>query len=149
MRGVQELLGYLRALGVVPAAGSREAPTPAGELLDRYAVYLRLRRGLKASTIRNYTQHARDFLADCERLLGELALTVLDVAAISDYMLRESRRVSVSSPEPPRERAVLAQVPARGGRDRPRSRRRGADDRQVAAGFAGPSRRPGVAGTAA
>lgn len=97
MRGMQELLGYLRALGVVPAAGSREAPTPAGELLDRYAVYLRVRRGLKSSTIRNYTNHARDFLADRERLLGELALAALDVAAINDYMLRESRRVSVSS----------------------------------------------------
>ena len=97
MRALQELLGYLRALGVVPAAGSREAPTPAGELLERYAVYLRVRRGLKSSTIRNYTNHARDFLADRERLLGELALAALDVAAINDYMLRESRRVSVSS----------------------------------------------------
>jgi integrase/recombinase XerD len=97
IRGLQALLGYLRAAAVIPAEDSREAPTPAGELLDRYAVYLRLRRGLKASTIRNYTNHARDFLTDRERLHGELALSTLDVAAVNAYMLRESRRVSVSS----------------------------------------------------
>jgi integrase/recombinase XerD len=90
-------LGYLRGLGVVPPAGSREAPTPGGELLNRYADYLRVRRGVKASTIRNYCNHARDFLADRERLHGELALGALDVAAINEYMLRESRRVSVAS----------------------------------------------------
>jgi integrase/recombinase XerD len=97
VRGLQVLLGYLRGLGVVPPAGSREAPTPAGELLDRYAEYLRLRRGLKASTIRNHCNHARDFLAERERFVGGLALEALDVAMINDYMLRESRRVSVSS----------------------------------------------------
>jgi integrase/recombinase XerD len=97
VRGLQVLLGYLRGLGVVPPAGSREAPTPAGELLDRYAEYLRLRRGLKASTIRNYCNHARDFLAERERSVGGLALEALEVAMINDYMLRESRRVSVSS----------------------------------------------------
>jgi integrase/recombinase XerD len=97
IRGLQALLGHLRALGVVPAAGSREAPTPAGELLDRYADYLRLRRGLKASTIRNYTNHARDFLSDRERRLGGPALETLDVATVNDYILRESRRVSVSA----------------------------------------------------
>ena len=64
VRGLQVLLGHLRALGVVPVEGSRDAPTPAGELLDRYGDYLRLRRGLNVSTIRNYTNHARDFLAD-------------------------------------------------------------------------------------
>jgi site-specific recombinase XerC len=97
VRGLEALLGHLRALGVVPPEGSREAATPAGELLDRYADYLRLRRGLKASTIRNYTNHARDFLADRERRLGGPALGTLNVAAVNDYMLRESRRVSVSS----------------------------------------------------
>jgi integrase/recombinase XerD len=96
-RALTPLLAHLRGLGVVPAAGSREASTPAGELLDRYAEYLRTQRGLKASTIRNYTNHARDFLADRERLIGGLALDTLDVAVIKDYMLRESRRVSISS----------------------------------------------------
>lgn len=51
---LEPLLGYLRRLGVVPPCGSREAATPAGELLDRYAGYLLRQRGLKPSTVRNY-----------------------------------------------------------------------------------------------
>lgn len=94
---LRALLGHLRGLGIVPAAGSREAPTPAGELLDRYADYLCTRRGLKSGTVRNYTNHARDFLVDCEQRVGGLALETLDVAVVNGYMLRESRRVSVSS----------------------------------------------------
>jgi len=94
---LKPLLGYLRGLDVVPPAGSREAPTPAGALLDRYTEYLLVRRGLKASTVRNYCNHARDFLTDRERRLGHLALGALDVAAINEYVLRESRRVSVCS----------------------------------------------------
>ena len=94
---LEPLLGHLRALGVVPPAGSREAPTAAGALLDRYAEYLLVGRGLKPTTVRNYCNHARPFLADRERIAGELALAALDVAAINDYVLRESRRVSVSS----------------------------------------------------
>jgi integrase/recombinase XerD len=97
VRALESPLGYLRGLGVVPPAGSREASTPAGELLDRYADYLRLRRGVKASTVRNYCNHARDFLTDREQQFGGPALETLDVAAINDWMLRESRRVSVSS----------------------------------------------------
>jgi integrase/recombinase XerD len=96
-RALEPLLGYLRGLGVVPPAGSREAPTLAGALLDRYAEYLLVQRGLKPGTVRNYCNHARAFLADRECLTGELALAALDVAAINAYVLRESRRVSVSS----------------------------------------------------
>ena len=115
-RALEPLLGYLRGLGVVPPAGSREAPTPAGALLDRYAEYLRVGRGLKAATVRNYCNHARAFLADRERLTGDLALETLDVAAINDYVLRESRRVSVSSTQAAAlAAAVAAAVPASGG----------------------------------
>jgi integrase/recombinase XerD len=96
-RALLSLLGHLRALGVVPAAGSREAPTPAGALLDRYAEYLLVGRGLRPGTVRNYCNHVRAFLADRERFTGHLALAALDVAAINGYVLRESRRVSVSS----------------------------------------------------
>jgi hypothetical protein len=96
-RGPQALLGYLRGLGVVAPAGSREAPTPAGALLDRYAAYLLVRRGVSPSTVRNYCNHARAFLADRERIADDLALEALDPAAINEYVLRESRRVSVSS----------------------------------------------------
>jgi hypothetical protein len=146
-RALTPLLAHLRGLGVVPAAGSREASTPAGELLDRYAKYLLTQRGLKASTIRNYTNHARDLLADRERLVGGLALATLDVAVINDSMLRESRRVSISATQA--AAPVLAAVPARGGADRSGPGRRRAHGRQVAAGVAGQSGRPGVRRAAA
>jgi len=97
VRGLGVLLGYLRGLGVVLPAGSRESQTPAGELLDRYAEYLLVHRGLNPETVRNYCNHARAFLVDRERRADGMALRVLDVAAINKYVLRESRRVSVSS----------------------------------------------------
>lgn len=96
-RALDRLLVYLRGLGVLPPGGSREASTPAGALLDRYAEYLLVRRGLTPSTVRNYCNHARAFLADREAAGGELALETLDVAAINEYLLRASARVTVSS----------------------------------------------------
>jgi integrase/recombinase XerD len=47
--------------------------------------------------VRGYCNHARAFLADRDRVCGGLALAGLDVAAINDYLLRESRRLSVYS----------------------------------------------------
>ncbi|MGO9955499.1 MAG: site-specific integrase [Solirubrobacteraceae bacterium] len=96
-RELQVLLEYLRGVGVAPPAGSREAPTPAGALLERYADYLLVRRGVSSSTTRNYCNHARAFLADRERVADDLALVTLDPAVINEYLLRESRRVSVSA----------------------------------------------------
>jgi integrase/recombinase XerD len=96
-RALVPLLGYLRGLGVGPAAGSREAPTPAGELLDRYADHLLVRRGLAGETVRGYCNTARAFLTDREQRFGDLALSALDVAAINEYLLRASRRGSVCS----------------------------------------------------
>jgi site-specific recombinase XerD len=96
-RALVPLLGYLRGLGVAPPAGVREAPTPAGALLEAYAEHLTVRRGLAAETVRGYCNTARAFLDDRERVSGDLALKALDVAAINDYLLRASRRGSVSS----------------------------------------------------
>jgi hypothetical protein len=115
-RALQPLLGYLRSLGVVPPAGSRAAPTPAGALLDRYAEHLLVRRGLNPSTVRNYCNDARAFLADRERIAGDLALGALDDAA---------RRVKPAGGRPgatssqPRDHLDLRQGrPARAGRRR-------------------------------
>jgi integrase/recombinase XerD len=96
-RALVGLLRYLRDLGSVPAAASREAATPAGALLERYADYLLGRRGLAVETVRGYCNTARAFLADRERIVGDLALGGLDVAMINDYLLRRSRRGSISS----------------------------------------------------
>ena len=96
-RALVALLRYLRGLGVVPPADSREAPTAPGALLDDYAEYLRVGRGLAAETVRCYCNTARAFLADRERTAGDLALEALDVAAINEYLLQTSRRGSVCS----------------------------------------------------
>ena len=66
-----------------------------GELLERSAEYLRVRRGLKPGTVRSYCNHARTFLADRERRAATLALESLGVAAINDYLLRDSQRLRV------------------------------------------------------
>ena len=96
-RALVPLLGYLRGLGVVPPEGSREAPTLAGALLDRYAEYLRVQRGLALETVRCYGNAARAFLADRERTAGDLALGALDVAAVNGYLLRALRQGSAGS----------------------------------------------------
>lgn len=63
-RALGPLLDYLRRSGVAPPP-ERPAPlTPSDLLIERYASYLLLRRGLCRSTVRNYVNGAREFLAD-------------------------------------------------------------------------------------
>ena len=62
-RALRPLLGYLRGLGIVPAA---EAPVPetAGEvLLARFAAHLAGERGLAAATVSSYLFQVRPFVA--------------------------------------------------------------------------------------
>jgi integrase/recombinase XerD len=96
-RALRPLLGYLRELEVAPPPVAAAPSTPAEVLVDRYSAYLLKRRGLASSSVRNYVGVARVFLADRERVCGELALMELDAAAVSDFVLRESRRCSVGS----------------------------------------------------
>ena len=92
------LLGYLRGLGVVPAAVDGDAGD-AGRGADRalLGVYLLERRGLSPSTVRNYVGVARVFLSWREVTAGTLALGELDGAAVIAFVLGESRRCSVGS----------------------------------------------------
>jgi integrase/recombinase XerD len=95
-RALDPLLLYLRELGVVPPVSA--APlTPAEALIERYSLHLLERRGVARSTVRNYVGVARVFLADRESVGGELALRELDVAAVSEFVLREAGRCSVGS----------------------------------------------------
>lgn len=96
-KGISPLLNYLRGLGVAPAASPIGPRTPSEQLIDRYAGYLVERRGLCRSSVRNYTNVAREFLADRQRTHGALALADLDAAAVSAFVLREARRSSVGS----------------------------------------------------
>lgn len=100
-RALTPLLDYLRDLGVAPRVVAAAPSTPADVLIERYSTYLLERRGLAASSVRNYVGVAREFLADRERVRGELALTELDGRAISEFVLHESRRSSVGSAKGP------------------------------------------------
>jgi integrase/recombinase XerD len=82
-RAMAPLLGYLRGIGVAPAA-SRPAPmTASGLLLARFEEYLTVERGLTADTVEGYVHAVRPFLAqiggDGELDLG--GLTAADVTA--------------------------------------------------------------------
>ena len=91
-RALGPLVRYLRDLEVVPTP----RPTVASSSIDRfvgdYAQYLAGERGLTASTIRRYTDFAREFVAvrrdgpQCERLRP---------ADITGFVLREARRCSI------------------------------------------------------
>ena len=63
-RALGPLLGYLRGLGVVPAAAAAAVPESAGEvLLARFAAYLAGERGLAAATVSSYLSQVRPFVA--------------------------------------------------------------------------------------
>ncbi len=97
VRTIVPLLGYLRGVGVVPAAVVSLPLTPIEVLVERYSTYLFERRGLSPSTVRNYVGVARVFLAWRETATGELALAGLDGATVIEFVLGESQRCSVGS----------------------------------------------------
>jgi integrase len=96
-RALCPLLDYLRGLGVAPSVVPAAPSTPGEVLIGRYSAYLLERRGLAASSVRNYVGVARVLVADRERARGGLALMELDAAAVSEFVSRESRRCSVGS----------------------------------------------------
>jgi site-specific recombinase XerD len=96
-RAMRPLLGYLRGLGVIPEAAMVVLPLPGEQLVARYSAYLLERRGLSQSSVRNYVNVARAFFSDRETLGGSLALEELDGPAVTDFVLRESRRTSIGS----------------------------------------------------
>lgn len=62
-RALVPLLGYLRSLGVIPAAPVMVAVEPADVLLERFAEYLSIERGLAVATVRSYVSQVRPFVA--------------------------------------------------------------------------------------
>jgi site-specific recombinase XerD len=92
LRGVQglvPLLGYLRGLGVVPAA-RRPAVTAAGELAERYRRYLTIERGLTAETARGYVDLVRPFVESRVNGAGRLELRELQAADVLGFLLAEN-----------------------------------------------------------
>lgn len=97
VRALSPLLDYLRGLGVAPLPTLTMPSTPGEVLVESYSAYLLEQRGLAPSSVRNYVGFARAFLSDRERVNRELALTKLDMTAVSEFVLRESKRCSVGS----------------------------------------------------
>jgi site-specific recombinase XerD len=88
-------IGYLRAVGAVPAVVAAVAEGPIEELLAGYRRYLACERGLAEGTIGDYERVARLFLSQ----LGEAGLGVerLTTADVTGFVARECPRRSVAS----------------------------------------------------
>jgi integrase/recombinase XerD len=86
LRAMSPLLGYLRAVGVVPSA-STVAASPEEVLLERYAGYLANERGLVPGSVAQYVRAARMFLHH-----DEFDVAGLNAAQVAEFVLSECRR---------------------------------------------------------
>jgi integrase/recombinase XerD len=84
------LLVHLRTVGAI-RAGDAPPPTPVDELCDAYSRYLGRERGMVPSTVRAYTQTARNFLRPCLSG-GVLDLNSLTGRDVIRVVLQECRR---------------------------------------------------------
>lgn len=89
--GLVPLLGYLRGLGVVPAA-VEPTLSSAELLLDRYREYLLVERGLTAGTARGYVDCVRSFVSSCVRGGGEVDLAGLTPQDVLGFVLADCQR---------------------------------------------------------
>ena len=83
---VTPLLGYLRGLGVAPAAEAQVPSAPVDKLLAEFAGYLARERGLSARSVTSYQHHARPFLAGLAPPL-DTALAELSAAEVTAFMV--------------------------------------------------------------
>lgn len=90
-RAMVSLMGYLRGLGVAPAAVAAVADTPVEVLLDRYGCYLSVERGLTAGTVEDYVRAVGPFLAGCVAG-GELALAQLTAGDVTAFVVARCPR---------------------------------------------------------
>jgi integrase/recombinase XerD len=94
VRAMAPLLGYLRGLGVAPAASS---PLPVGAvevLLADYREYLAIERALTSDTIEGYALAVRPLLAGLEREGGGLDLAGLTAAEVVAFVVARCPRQS-------------------------------------------------------
>jgi site-specific recombinase XerD len=86
-RAMAPLLGYLRGLGVVPAASPRLAVGAVEVLLADYGEYLAVERALTADTIEGYALASRPFLDSRLRDGDELDLAELSAADVVAFVV--------------------------------------------------------------
>ena len=86
-RAMAPLLGYLRGLGIAPAASPRLAAGAVEVLLADYREYLAVERGLTADTIAGYVLAVRPFLDGRLREGDELDLAGLCAADVVAFVV--------------------------------------------------------------
>jgi integrase/recombinase XerD len=91
----QPLLGYLQAAGVIPAAEPPRPSTVVDVLLDRYAGWLAVERGLAETTIARNVGLVRPFLARLDSG-GRVELEGLTAGEVTAFVLELSRQRSGS-----------------------------------------------------
>jgi integrase/recombinase XerD len=89
--GLVPLLGYLRGLGVVPAA-DEPALSSVELLLGRYREYLLIERGLTTGTVRGYVDCVRSFVSSRARGDGEVDLAGLTPQDVLAFVLADCQR---------------------------------------------------------
>jgi site-specific recombinase XerD len=94
MRAMAPLLDHLRHVGVVPVCSPDGADDAVESVLVAYRAYLIEERGLAGSTVRNYLEVARQFVAQYGAS-GRSDLCGVTAAQVSEFVLAEctTRRV--------------------------------------------------------
>ena len=91
-RALRPLLGYLRALGVVPVPAAAVPATEVERLLQRYRVYLTDERGLAAATVELNVRLVRPFLLQRAKAhRGRLDLQRVTADDVRAFVLAQSR----------------------------------------------------------
>ncbi len=85
-KALAPILGYLRGLGIAPAAEIRVEDGPSGKILNRYRRYLATERGLATMTADRYIHCFRPFL-DRRMVAGDLDLESLTPADITSFVV--------------------------------------------------------------
>jgi integrase/recombinase XerD len=92
LRSLDPVLGYLRALGVAPAASSPDPAGPVEELLARFRRYLEHERGLVTAAASGYIDKVRPFVARFDGPDG-LELWRVDVAEVRGFVVEVCPRL--------------------------------------------------------
>jgi site-specific recombinase XerD len=90
-KALAPLLGYLRGLGVLPAAAAATPQTASEVLLQHFRIYLLVERGLGAASARGYVDLVAGFVEQSVRDGADLR--GLTAGEVRSFLVSESRRL--------------------------------------------------------